>query len=52
MRRMVLDVLPQRESVIAIYRSLGYTETEPYTVEPVPMVYMALALSPDGGEGA
>jgi GNAT superfamily N-acetyltransferase len=38
--RLVLDVLPTRAHVIELYRQLGYVETEPYTVEPVPMVYM------------
>ncbi len=43
-RRLVLDVLPQRVRVIDLYRSLGYTETEPYAEEPVPMVFLALNL--------
>jgi ribosomal protein S18 acetylase RimI-like enzyme len=43
--RLVLDVLPSRVRVIDLYRSLGYTETEPYVAEPVDMVYLALDLA-------
>lgn len=43
-QRLVLDVLPTRTHVIELYRQLGYVETEPYAVEPVPMVYMEFVL--------
>jgi GNAT superfamily N-acetyltransferase len=43
-RHLVLDVVPTRIHVIELYRQLGYVEAEPYTVEPVPMVYMELVL--------
>lgn len=39
--RLVLDVLPAREAVIAFYRGLGYTETAPFEAgSPVPMIYL------------
>jgi GNAT superfamily N-acetyltransferase len=44
MRRVVLDVLTSRAHVIALYRQLGYTETAPYTVVPVPVIFMELLL--------
>src|ERR1035438_993114 len=39
-RRLVLDVLTSRTQVIDLYRQLGYTDTEPYTREPVPATFM------------
>jgi GNAT superfamily N-acetyltransferase len=45
--RLILDVLPTRTSVIAFYRRLGYTDTEPYATEsPVPMIYMQRLTTP------
>jgi len=43
-RRLVLDVLTSRTHVIELYRRLGYTDTEPYTVVPVPVIFMELLL--------
>jgi carbonic anhydrase len=40
-RRMALDVVPQRRGAIALYRSLGFTETEPAHDYPFPMVFFA-----------
>ena len=45
LRRIVLDVLTRRKSVINFYRRLGYVDTEPYTVEPVPVIFLALDLT-------
>ena len=44
-RRLVLDVLMSRTHVIELYRQLGYTDTEPYTHEPVPVIFMELLLT-------
>jgi len=45
--RLILNVLPSRTSVIAFYRRLGYTDTEPYATEsPVPMIYMHRLVTP------
>jgi ribosomal protein S18 acetylase RimI-like enzyme len=44
-RRLVLDVLTSRTHVIELYRQLGYTDTEPYTHEPVPVIFMELLLT-------
>jgi predicted acetyltransferase len=47
--RLVLDVMPTRTRVIDFYRRLGYTDTEPPTEAPDPMVYMQ---RPASGRGA
>ncbi len=44
-RRLVLDVLTSRAPVIEFYRRLGYTDTEPCTSEPVPVVFLDLLLT-------
>jgi len=44
-RRLLLDVLTSRTRVIELYRQLGYTDTVPYTREPVPVVFMELLLT-------
>lgn len=44
-RRLVLDVVPERTGAIALYRSLGFTEIEPYAKFPFPMVFMARELA-------
>jgi GNAT superfamily N-acetyltransferase len=39
--QLILDILPARTHVIDFYRSLGYTDAEPFANEsPVPMVYL------------
>lgn len=44
-QRMVLDTLSTMESAIALYKSLGFRETEPYCYNPFPnAVYMELQL--------
>jgi ribosomal protein S18 acetylase RimI-like enzyme len=40
LEKLVLDVMPARLSVIDWYRRLGYRDIEPYTQEPVPMVFL------------
>jgi carbonic anhydrase len=40
-RRMVLDVVPERTNAIALYRSLGFTATEPTHEYPFAMAYLA-----------
>jgi GNAT superfamily N-acetyltransferase len=43
-RRLVLDVLTSRTHAIDFYRRLGYTDAEPFTVVPVPVIFMELLL--------
>jgi GNAT superfamily N-acetyltransferase len=37
-RRMVLDAVPYRERAIALYRSMGFTDTDPIHVYPFAVV--------------
>jgi ribosomal protein S18 acetylase RimI-like enzyme len=39
-RRMELDVIPERARAIALYRSLGFTDSEPLHEYPFPMVFL------------
>jgi ribosomal protein S18 acetylase RimI-like enzyme len=39
--RVVLDVVPTRTGAIDLYRSLGFSEIEPYDEYPFPMVFLA-----------
>jgi ribosomal protein S18 acetylase RimI-like enzyme len=42
---MLLDTLPSMGPAIKMYRSLGFQEIEPYTVNPVPgALFMTLQL--------
>jgi hypothetical protein len=42
---IVQQTLMSRTHVIELYRQLGYTDTEPYTHEPVPVIFMELLLT-------
>jgi putative acetyltransferase len=42
--RVVLDVVPSRTGAIDLYRSLGFTEIEPYDEYPFPMVFLGRSL--------
>jgi len=42
--RMALDVVPERTTAIALYRDLGFTDTEPAHDYPFPIVPLARAL--------
>jgi ribosomal protein S18 acetylase RimI-like enzyme len=44
--RVVLDVVPSRKGAINLYRSLGFTEIEPYDEYPFPMVFLGRDLAP------
>jgi ribosomal protein S18 acetylase RimI-like enzyme len=39
--RIILDVIPQRTHVVALYRSLGFTDIEPFVDYPFEMVFLA-----------
>ena len=43
-QRLRLNVLHGRKRALDLYRRLGYVETEPYTVEPVPVTFLAFDL--------
>ena len=43
-RRVMVDVIPQRVSVIRFYESLGFRDVEPFTLYPFPMRFLGLNL--------
>ena len=52
--RMCLDTIESMETALSLYRSMGFTPTEPYVYNPMPgAVYLSLELStgPDGVHG-
>ncbi len=47
---LVLDTLPGMTEAQALYATMGFTDTDPYSVNPVPGVrYLKLCLSPRHG---
>ena len=41
-RRVVIDVIPQRTSVIRLYKALGFRDIEPFIDYPFPMVFLGV----------
>jgi putative acetyltransferase len=51
-RRMVLDTLPPMGAAQQLYRSLGFRETAPYTINPVPgAAFLELDLTEPAASG-
>ena len=48
--RMCLDTIESMETALSLYRSMGFTPTEPYVYNPMPgAVYLSLELHGDPG---